>query len=263
MIRRIVAAAVAAHLLLPACGGPETAAIPQRPSISGDEAKCPYVWHTDDDWSFLAWAVMGSDEHADALCLGSGFAPGTAPRPGDTVMLPLSPAMGSSLRARLAAARLVRRATEAREADDRTTACSLLLEARRADAEWSVPVYDLALMYIEDGALDAARDLLEPLSHKYRVAWLLSWIAWSRGRMDEALKHIQTALMDPDPPPEVLLSAGIIYSIHGDDYQAGRMWNRVLSDPAADSRLRLQALRWALGGSPALESPGSLRGAGN
>jgi|GEM_PF-457060 len=259
MTRRALVAASCGLLLLASCGGPGTAAIPERPSITEEGGKCGYVWKAGDSWRFLSWAVMGSEDHADALCLGSGFAPGTSPAPGDTVMLPLSPSLADPMHDRLQAARLVRRAGDAREAGDRATACALLLEAQRFDGDWSVPVYDLALIYIEDGALDAARDLLQPLAHKYRVAWLLSWIAWNRGRMDEALEHIQTALMDPAPPPEVLLSAGIIYSIAGDDYQAGRMWRRVLADAGADSRLRLQALRWALGMRPVPEDPGSLR----
>jgi len=259
MIRRALGAALCGLLVLASCGGPGTTAIPERPSITDEGGKCGYVWKEGDSWEFLSWAVMGSEDHADALCLGSGFAPGTSPAPGDTVMLPLSPSLADPMHHRLEAARLVRGAGEAREAGDRATACSLLLEARRTDGDWSVPVYDLALIYIEDGALDAARDLLAPLAHKYRVARLLSWIAWNRGRMDEALEHIQTALMDPAPPPEVLLSAGIIYSVTGDDYQAGRMWRRVLSDPGADSRLRLQALRWALGMRPVPEDPVSLR----
>lgn len=259
MNRSPVLAAVLSLGVLAGCGPPESRVIPDRPAISGDEAECRYVWRTGDSWRFLSWAIMGSEEHDDALSLGAGFAPGTAPSPGDTVRLPLSPALAAPMRSRLKAARLVRRATAARDSGDRRTACSLLLEAHRTDEGWSVPVYDLALMYIEDGALDAAEDLLEPLSHKYRIAWLLSWIAWGRGRMDQALDHIQTALMDPRPPPEVLLTAGIIYSVIGDDYQAGQMWRRVLSDPGADSGLRLQALRWALGREAVPDSPRGLR----
>lgn len=245
---RTAASLLVLLLLTLACGGPQTTVMPGNPTISESDSKCTYVWAEGDSWSFISWAVMGSADHADALALGSGFEPGTAPAPGDTVMLPLTRELQTALRSRLAAARLVRAATEARSLGDRVAAGSHLMRASEIDGSWSVPVSNLALLYVEDGALDAAAELLSPLSHKYRVAWILSWIAWRRGRVDEALEHIQTALMDPSPSPEVLLAAGIIYSVSGNDYQAGLMWRRVLSDPDADSGLRLEALRRALGG---------------
>jgi hypothetical protein len=252
-------------LLLPAvvvclgCGGPETVAMPGTPALSESGPRCEYVWSEGDGWRFISWAVMGSAGHADALALGSGFEPGTAPSPGDTIMLPLSADLETALRTRLSAARLVRRATEARETGDRVSAGSLLMQAAELDEGWSVPVCDLAILYIEDGALDAAEELLSPLSHKYRVAWLLSWVSWRRGRTEDALEHIQTALMDPSPPPEVVLAAGIIYSVTGNDYQAGLMWRRVLSDPSADTSIRLEALRRALGQRNTRDIPSSLQ----
>ena len=251
------AAFAAALLVVLGCGPQESMLIPEEPDIISGDVGLPYVWRPEDSWGFISWAVMGSPRHASALCLGAGFAPGTLPSAGDSVNLPLAPSLAIPLKARLASARLVRQATEAREGGDRRRACSLLLEAREMDREWSVPVYDLALLYIEEGAYEAAEELMEPVSHKYRIAGLLAWMSWRRGRVDDALSHIQVALMDPHPPPEVLLSAGIIYSVTGNRYQAGLMWRRVLSDPTADSALRLQALRYALGEAV---SPGALGG---
>jgi tetratricopeptide (TPR) repeat protein len=207
---------------------------------------CSYTWQQDDTWKFMAWAVLDSPGAADVLALESGYRPDSLPRPGTEVSLPVAGGLESELSSRMAAARLVRTATDHRESGDDPGAFRALQEAAEADPSWSVPLCDMAIMLLEEGNCDAAADILEPVAYKYRPSLILSRIAWEEGRSDDALSYLQTALSGPDPPAEALAAAALLYTVTGNGYAASAIWLRILAQPDADSRLRLMAVRFAL-----------------
>jgi hypothetical protein len=104
----------------------------------------------------------------------------------------------------------------------------------------------MAIILLEEGNTQAALDLLEPVSYKYRPALILSMIAWEDGRSSDALAYLETTLAGPDPPAEALAAAALLYTVTGNRYLASSIWRRILAQPDADSRLRLMAVRFAL-----------------
>lgn len=219
----------------------------ELPTRADEQPRCPYTWRRGDSWPLMAWAVLDSPGDARALAVSSGYGAGESPDPGQDIYVALDSGLSEALEARMSAARMVREATKARESGDRATACSLLVEAMEEDSSWSVPVYDLGIHHLEDGRRHRAVEVLRPLAHKYRIALLLARIAWDDGRTADALRLLETALLDPDPPPEVLAACGIAYTVTGNLYQAASIWRRILADPDAPSNLRLEAVRYALG----------------
>lgn len=218
----------------------------ELPSRPDEQPRCPYEWQRADSWPLMAWAVLDSPEDARALAVSAGYASGESPSPGDEIFIALDSHLEDALEARMVAARLLREATEAREEGDRASSFSLLVQAMREDSTWSVPVYDLGIHYLEEGDRGKAVEVLLPMGHKYRIALLLAKIAWDEGRTTDAVRLLETALLDPDPPPEVLAACGIAYTVTGDPYQAASAWRRILADPDAPSDLRLSAIRFAL-----------------
>ncbi|MBN1434178.1 hypothetical protein JW921_05415 [Candidatus Fermentibacterales bacterium] len=183
---------------------------------------------------------------AGALAIGSGYRPDSLPMPGARVSLPFDPSLRPALEDRMESARLVRLATERLGQDDRRGALSLLVEAQEADTSWSVPVYDMAVLYIEDGDTERALALLSGLSHRYRVSLLLASIYWEAGATSEAIALLEYVLMSDAAPTEALAAAALAYSVAGFSYNASQLWRRVLADPDADSGLRLMAARYAI-----------------
>lgn len=213
------------------------------------EARAPrldYTWQQGDSWLFISWAVLDDPDAAAALALGSGFPPDSLPPVGSEVGLPLDPALEGALQARLRSARLVREATALIDSGDVHEALSRLERAGAVDTAWSVPVYDMAIIYLRGGDRTRALSLLSRHGHKYRIALLLAGLHWQAGATSEAIRLLEYALMSPRPSTELLASAALAYSVAGMSYNAGQLWRRVLADPKADSSLRLMAVRYAL-----------------
>ena len=205
-----------------------------------------YTWQHGDSWRFLSWAVLDDESAAEALALRSGFTADSLPRPGDSVLLPFTPSLEEPLESRLRAARLVREATDSMRAGSTHASLELLSRASREDTTWSVPLYDTAILYIRAGDLSRARSLLREHRSRYRMAMLLAFLCWETGASHDAIDLLEYAMMDEDPPGELLAAAALAYSVSGNSYNACQLWRRVLSDPDVESGLRLMAVRYAL-----------------
>lgn len=243
-------------LVLPALAavscGPRESAPPAVLTVTGDRTS-EYEWQEGDSWRFLAWALLDADrgEGHEALAIMSGHRPDAALRPGTKVRLPIDPSMRAELDSRLTAARHVRTATTLHEAGDDEASGRELMEAVEADPGWSIPRYDLALLMLERGRADSARELLEPVSSKPRAALLLGLIDWENDDVLAARRRLETAIATDAPQAEALAAAAIAYMVTGDSYLANRLWMRLLQDASAPSELRLMAVRFCL------EGPGS------
>lgn len=209
-------------------------------------AKLEYKWQENDSWTFLAWAIMDDPDAAQVLALGSGKLLTDAIYAGETVLLPLDPSLEDALLSRLESARLLQNATEAYELGDLYSTRIMLEEAINTDPEWSIPCCNLAVLYIEDGDRESAFNLLEPVSHKFKPALMLSKLYWEMGNTTEATHLIETALMQENCPTEVLAAAAIIYTVSGKNYNASMLWRHVLADPDASVELRMLAVKYAL-----------------
>ncbi len=238
-------AILTAVLLQAACGG--TVVLPPEVAVTTGPG-LEYAWQEGDTWRFLAWAVLDADrgEGHETLALTAGFAPGVPPEPGAIVRLPLDPSLAGALESRLAAARLVRQATRMREEGRAGEVPGLLLQAIERDAGWSVPRFDLALLVLEEGLVDSARALLEPVATRPRAALLLGVMDWEGCDLEGAVRHLEEAVAGVDPPPEALAAAAIAQMAAGNRYRASRLWLELLQDPDAPSELRLMGLHYCM-----------------
>lgn len=238
-------AEISAALLAVLAGCGTRQVLPENVALAEGTSRVAYVWQEGDTWRFLAWAVLDADsgEGSDALALMAGFLPNAAPSPGETVQLPLDPALEDALLNRMAAARLVREATASMDGGRAGQALDLLSQASALDPGWSIPVWDISLILLESGERDSVASLLEPLAGKPRAEILLARISWEEGNTSEALHHVETALAAGEPSAEVLACAALVYTITGNTYQASRLWLRILAEPSAPSALRVLALR--------------------
>ncbi len=214
-----------------------------KPPETGD--KCYMTWAAGDHWGFLAWAVLDDPSAAPILAMAAGYRADSLPPPGTRVGLPLHRDMEPALENRLSAARIVRDATALRDREENGV-LDLLMEAVEIDPDWSVPRTNVALLHIEAGDVHAARNILGPVSRKYTPALLLSKLDWEGGQTESALSHIAEAMTDPDPPPETLAAAGVIYTVLGEFYLASLAWRKLLENPDAPSHLRLLAMEMLL-----------------
>ena len=85
------------------------------------------------------------------------------------------------------------------------------------------------------------------MAHKYTPALLLAMLDWEEGLTGSALDRISEAMSEPDPPPETLAAAAVMYTVTGEDYLASLAWRRILENPDAPSAIRLMALEMLLG----------------
>lgn len=232
-------------VLLASCGGRD--AVPDRMPVTGS-GTLEYTWREGDTWRYLAWALLDSDDGAghETLALMSGHQPGIDPRAGTVVSLPLDPVMQDELEARLASAALVRTATSLHDSGDAAGSTQALMEAVEADPGWSVPRFDLALLMVEMGSADRAREILEPVADRPRASALLGLLAWEDGDVLAARGRLEVAIASDEPPAEALASAAIAYMVTGDTYLANRLWTRLLQDPSAPGTLRLMAVHFCL-----------------
>jgi hypothetical protein len=206
---------------------------------------CPYVWQEGDYWEFLAWAILDDVPSAGVLALTSGYLPEILPAPGTEISIPMDPSYSEAVQNRMQAARLVARATEARETD-RNHAMQLLRQAMELDSQWSVPATNATVLLLEDGRTEEALRLLAPLAHKTAPAMILAGMAWRNGNTPAALAHLAEAMAVHHPPPEVLAAAGMAWGVTGDRERAGMVIGRLLQNAEASSELRIAALRFAL-----------------
>lgn len=232
-------------VLLASCGSRDAA--PDRMPVTGS-GTIVYNWREGDTWRYLAWALLDSDDGAghETLALMSGHQPGIDLPAGTVVSLPLDPAMQDELEARLASAALVRTATSLHDAGDAAGSAQALTEAVEADPGWSVPRFDLALLMVELGSADSAREVLEPVADRPRASALLGLLEWEDGDVLEARERLEVAIASDEPPAEALASAAIAYMVTGDTYLANRLWMRLLQDPSAPGTLRLMAVHFCL-----------------
>lgn len=235
----------AAILLQSGCVSRTTVTGPFVIRSGPSDERCPMTWVSGDYWELVAWAILADPSAAPVFAMAAGYPPDSLPSPGDRVTLPLSPDMEEALERRLSAARLVRDAS-ALHGTANPESMELLVAAIEMDPEWSVPRTNLALLHLESGDRQAAVSVLAPVAHKYTPALLLATLDWEEGLTWSALSRISEAMSEPDPPPETLAAAGIIYSVTGDSYLAAQAWQRILSNPDAPSHLRLLAMEMLL-----------------
>ncbi len=209
------------------------------------ESNCVYIWQSGDYWEFLAWALLDDVSASSVLAITSGYSPELLPSPGTEIKIPIPEEYEEAASNRMAAARLVQRATDARQAD-RNECMDLLEEAIDTDPSWSVPVTNITVLLIEDGRTDEALEMLQPMSHKNTPALVLAGLAWRRGSSECALRHLSEALATSSPTPDVLAAAGIAWSVTGDRERAGNIIRQLLENPDAPSDLRVLALKYAL-----------------
>ena len=228
-------------------GCTETRVVQSRYVIQTEDStpRCSYTWQHGDYWEFLAWALLDDVSSSDVLALTAGYLWENLPSPGTEIFIPIPDEYEEAARNRMEAARLVRTATDVRESD-RTGCMQLLREANDKDPSWSVPVTNITVLLLEDGRIDEALELLDPMCYKNTPALILAGIAWQHGDTEGALGHLSDALATPSPRPEVLAAAGIAWSVTGERERAGNIIRRLLEDPDAPSELRILALRYAL-----------------
>lgn len=210
-----------------------------HPVTTGE--KCRMTWQAGDYWEFIAWAVMDDPEAAPILAMSAGYPADSLPPPGTRVSLPLDSDMEEALENRLEAARIVREAT-ALHSEGRDGVIDLLNSAVTKDPHWTVPRTNMALLFLEQGDKESARSILEPVAMKYAPALMLSMLDWEEGLTATALRHIDEAMMNPDPPPEALAAAGVIYTVTGEHYLASLAWRKILENPDAPPHIRIRAL---------------------
>jgi hypothetical protein len=213
------------------------------PEFSGG---CSMTWEAGDYWGLVAWALLSDTSSAAVLAMSAGYSPDSLPLPGAAVILPLPAGMEEALEQRMAAARLVRDATALRR-DGLPGTLELLERAVSLDPGWSIPRTDIALIRLESGDREGAGAVLEPVAHKYTPALLLAMLDWEEGLTASALDRISEAMSEPDPPPETLAAAAVMYTVTGEGYLASLAWRRILENPDAPSHIRLTALRMLLG----------------
>ena len=214
-----------------------------NPAHTGE--KCMVTWASGDYWEFLAWAILSDPGASAVLAMAAGYPPDSLPAPGTRVGLPLSGDMEAALERRLASARLVREASVLRRQGNEGV-MALLGAAVAEDPDWSVPRTDMAIMYLESGDRQNAEGILEPVAHKYTPALLMAMMDWEAGLTESAMERISEAMADPDPPPETLAAAGVIYTVTGNAYLASQAWRKILEDPDAPSHIRLTAMEMLL-----------------
>lgn len=207
--------------------------------------RCMLTWASGDYWEFLAWALLSDPDASDVLAMAAGYPPDSLPAPGTRVGLPLSGDMEAALERRLASARLVRDASVLRRQGGQGV-MALLEAAVSLDPDWSVPRTDMAILYLESGDRDGAEGILEPVAHKYTPALLMAMLDWEEGLTESAMMRISEAMAEPDPPPETLAAAGVMYTVTGDTYLAAQVWQKILEDPLAPSHIRLMAMEMLL-----------------
>lgn len=204
------------------------------------------TWEAGDYWGLAAWALLSDTSSTEVLAMSAGYPPDSLPLPGTKVLLPLPAGMEEDLERRMAAARLVRDATTLRR-EGLPGTLELLERAAALDPGWSVPRTDIALIRLESGDREGAAAILEPVAHKYTPALLLAMLDWEEGLTGSALDRISEAMSEPDPPPETLAAAAVMYTVTGEDYLASLAWRRILENPDAPSAIRLMALEMLLG----------------
>ena len=209
------------------------------------ESNCTYIWQAGDYWEFLAWALLDDVSASSVLAITCGYSPDLLPAVGTQIKIPIPEEYEEAAFSRMAAARLVERATNARETD-RNECMNLLEEAINTDPSWSVPITNITVLLIEDGRTDEALEMLQPMSHKNTPALVLAGLAWRRGSTEGALRHLSEALATSSPTPDVLAAAGIAWSVTGDRERAGNIIRQLLENPDAPSDLRVLALKYAL-----------------
>lgn len=214
-------------------------------SNNEEEIGCNYTWQTGDYWEFLAWALLDDVTGASALAITAGYSPDQLPSPDTDITIPIPVEFEEAAEYRMKAARIVEEATEIRETD-RSEAMSLLREAARTDPSWSVPLTNMAVLFLEDENVDDALSILQPVAHKNTPAHILACIAWNEGDTDTALNYLAEALVAQSPAPEVLAAVGIAYGITGDVELASSAINRLLENPDAPAELRILVLEYAI-----------------
>ncbi|MFO7626772.1 MAG: hypothetical protein R6V62_05905 [Candidatus Fermentibacteraceae bacterium] len=207
--------------------------------------RCMMTWASGDYWEFLAWALLSDPSASGVLAMAAGYTPDSLPAPGTRVGLPLSADMEAALERRLISARLVRDASVMRRQGDHGV-MALLEAAVAQDPDWSVPRTDMAIMYFESGDRQSAAGILAPVAHKYTPALLMAMLDWEDGLTESAMVRISEAMAEPDPPPETLAAAGVMYTVTGDIYLASQAWRKILEDPDAPSHIRLLAMEMLL-----------------
>lgn len=212
-----------------------------------DEAggRCMMTWASGDYWEFVAWAILSDPSAAGVLAMAAGYPADSLPAPGTRVSLPLNSDMESALERRLASARLVREASALRSQGEQGI-MALLEAAVEQDPDWSVPRTDMAILHLESGDRLGAADILAPVAHKYTPALLMAMLDWEDGLTASAMVRISEAMADPDPPPETLAAAGVIYTVTGDTYLASQAFRKILENPDAPSHIRLMAMEMLL-----------------
>ncbi len=242
-----VRAAVAASVLVSLTGcvtrTTVTGSFVFNPAQTGE--RCMMTWVSGDYWEFLAWAILSDPSASAILAMSAGYSPDSLPAPGTRVGLPMSAEMEAALMHRLASARLVRDASVLRRQGDQGV-MALLEAAVREDPEWSVPRTDIAIFHLESGDRQSAVAILEPVSHKYTPALLMAMLDWEDGLTESAMVRISEAMAEPDPPPETLAAAGVMYTVTGDTYLASQAWRKILENPDAPSHIRLMAMEMLL-----------------
>jgi len=207
--------------------------------------RCMMTWVSGDYWEFLAWALLSDPAASGVLAMSAGYPSDSLPEPGTRVGLPLPADMEEALARRLASARLVRDASVMRRQCD-PSVMALLESAVALDPEWSVPRTDLAIMFLESGDRRGAADVLEPVVHKYTPALVMAMLDWEDGLTESAMVRISEAMAEPDPPPETLAAAGVMYTVTGDVYLASQAFRKILENPDAPSHIRLMAMEMLL-----------------
>ncbi len=231
--------------VLPGCGTRKIVTesfVMHPPEASGG---CRMTWESGDYWGLAAWALLSDTSSASVLALSAGYSPDSLPAQGTRVLLPLPGDMEEALERRMAAARLVRDATALRR-EGLPGTLELLERAVSLDPDWSVPRTDIAIVRLESGDRDGAAAILEPVAHKYTPALLLAMLDWEKGLTASALSRISEAVSEPDPPPETLAAAAVMYTVTGDGYLASLALRRILENPGAPSHIRLMALEMLL-----------------
>lgn len=207
--------------------------------------RCIMTWASGDYWEFVAWAILSDPTASDVLAMAAGYSPDSLPAPGTRVGLPLSGDMEAALLRRMASARLVRDASVLRRQGDQGV-MALLEAAVGEDPEWSVPRTDMAIWFLESGDRRSAAGILAPVAHKYTPALLMAMLDWEDGLTESAMFRISEAMAEPDPPPETLAAAGVMYTVTGDIYLASQAWRKILENPDAPSHIRLMAMEMLL-----------------
>ena len=165
---------------------------------------------------------------------------------GEEIRFPFPENLSDALESRLAAARLVREATEILASEDTLSVCNLLEAAMDTDPSWSIPAYNFALILLETEGADSVLTMLQPWSHKFDAALIQSEIAWNSGNPNEALRQLEICLMAESPPFEALAAAALIYTVTGHVYQASGIWREILASHEADASIRLMAVKYAI-----------------